>query len=262
MKYHLPIALLYACCSLLFVACGDDDGDTDPDPMDPMNPSVQLPASIAGTMVNMEFTTANPGAPYQLNDQVLFTFGNSGSMAIDEDPGAANGDELTVNTFTIVGSEYVWEDANGGHRYALSLLPDSSINEVNVSSTGGSFLGQFTPIDTSGPDLTSITDFAGTYNVAQVDHGTHDRMTVIINANGSIDFDTGKLAAPDSIVDINDVVLIDNTREVRVTYSPFPTEPYLTVIMEADANGTLTAIEYQVDIPGPGLDRNKVQLQP
>lgn len=242
-------------------ACGDDDDDDNNDDMDPGN-GFELPEGLVDATVLMEFTTANAGAPYALNDQVEFSFSASGEMGIDTDPDADNGDEITLSDPSEVGNEIVWEDQDAGYNYALSLLVDGSINEINVSSmSDNSFLGQFTVLE-EGSIATTIGLFAGTYNVTSADLGAHTRNTVVIDADGNIDFDEDKQANAADIADSNDVVLIDGNREIIARYTPYPTEPYVEVIIDINDSGVIIAIEYRVDEVGPSLDRTKVLVTP
>ncbi len=144
----------------------------------------QLPAAVSSQVVNMRFGSAQAGAPNNNDDVVEFTFSSSGLLMLDN--------VTFASTFTVDSSGpspvYNWD--NGTFRYELSILNDA-IHEVNVfdSANAATFLGQFTPV--VAVDVTLIADRAGTYNVSATTTGTHSRGTVIINAQGDIDFDTG-----------------------------------------------------------------------
>ncbi len=130
---HLLIFLL----ALAMISC-DDDEDS---PTASNNPD--LPASVAGTIVEMEFSFANAGAPWALGTLMHFTFSSSGMLFIDENPAANDGDEIQIDSVELQGSEFIWEDAASGYSYALSMN-GAAINEVNLMQ-GSNFLGQFTP---------------------------------------------------------------------------------------------------------------------
>ncbi|MGD1848158.1 MAG: hypothetical protein ACFB10_22410 [Salibacteraceae bacterium] len=233
---------------LLFAACSKDD-DSDPEPATPVNPS--LPAAIAGSTANLEFTTANPGAPYSLGDQVLFTFSTSGAMAIDIDPSANNGNEVSVATLTLVGSEYQWEDTGNGYRYTLSLNPDESINEVNVSDLSNAFLGQFTPVGAGAANLTLVKNLAGTYTVTAVNVGAHTRMTVTIDADGNIDFDTGLQLVTEDYELISD--RLDVLNAIFIDMAPYPSEPYPRIELYVDpGTQALHEVHYAPQYPNGG----------
>lgn len=245
-KFKLTL-LATIICSSLFISCGDDDS-TEPETQQDQTANATLPASVSGQVVNFTFTAAQPGAPYTLNQEVKVTFSSSGMFFLDSDPAANNGDEVNVASFTTVGNEIVWADAANDYSYALSFKADSSINELNVSQTSTStFLGSFEPI--VALDASLIGQFAGTYNVTQTIAGAHTRNTVIIDANGNIDFDTNKQ------INTTEFARIDNKLDccdaISVDTKPYPTTPYGRIIMYTDStNSTLTGIDYRPDHPG------------
>ena len=153
-----------------------------------------LPSGLAGNSFNFIYTAAQTGSPYSNNQEVVFSFSGNGAMSLDENPSAADGNELTVATFSQKNGEYIWEGSNG-YKYALSLLSNGSINEINVFSlSGNTFLGQFVPVSEGGnttPEDTLIAKYEGTYTVTSLVPGysPHHRMTVIIDQYGNIDFD-------------------------------------------------------------------------
>ncbi len=107
-----------------------------------------LPAGVAGQVVTMEYCCAGSGSPYSNGDQVLFTFSSSGALMLTDQ------NTLIADSFTVRGSEYVWNDTANGIEYALSVL-NGAINEVNVQGSGGSpFYGQFAPVTTGGGGTT------------------------------------------------------------------------------------------------------------
>lgn len=144
------LSALFLGLILFFIACDKDkEGDIAPSTT---NTTKTLPASVAGKVILFEYSfDAGLGAPYTLNQEVQFTFSSSGMLFIDTDPGANNGDEISINSFTEFSGEYVWDDATGGYAYNLSFLTDGSINEFNLFGlSNGSFYGQFTPKEDEG----------------------------------------------------------------------------------------------------------------
>lgn len=164
--------------------------------------SATLPAYVAGQIVDMEFCCSTAGAPYVNGEIVKFTFSSSGSLMLTDQY------TLVAATFTNNSNSnaelYVWDD--GTYSYELSVL-NQAIHEVNVSlSADSTFLGQFTPTSggNSGIDLSLVIALTGTYNVDTINFGTHSRMTITINAQGGVDFDTGMNFPAASAVSIYD----------------------------------------------------------
>lgn len=233
--FLLPLA------GLMIISCGKDD-----DQPNPTTPPQSLPSAIAGTSLNMEFTAPQTGAPYTLGQIVQFTFSSSGSLGIDVDPTAGNGDEITISSFTESSGEYIWEDAAAGVSYHLSLKSDNSVNEINVFDAGGTnFLGQFIP-ESGGGNL--VVNYEGSYTVTSVDKGTHTRMTVSIDASGNIDFDTGIMLNAADFALVSD--RLDCCDGIWIDMNPYPTEPYERVNLHMDPNsGDLIRIEYYPQYP-------------
>jgi|GEM_PF-1768002 len=246
--YTLPLNriafFLSTLCILILSSCSDDEGDDNetviPQPNIPTLPA--LPATVSGQVVDMKFTTAQTGAPYVDNQEVKMTFSSAGQLFIDDDPAANDGDEINIATFTLVGSEYIWQDASNGHAYALSLKPDGSINEVNVSnSASGMFLGQFITIDNNANSL--VANYQGNYDVTSVDKGSHSRMTVSIDANGNIDFDSAVQLNSSDFDLVSDRLSCCNG--IWIDMKPYPTTPYPRVNLFVDqTSGELNKIEY------------------
>lgn len=250
MNMNKLINLLLLSTALLIFSCSDDSSE-EPAPSTTNNGSggsggsgqnATLPSSIAGTTANMKFTAAQAGAPYT-NDQLAdFTFSAGGQMDIDDDPANNDGNEVTVATFEKIGSEYVWRDTQSGYDYSLSLTTNDAINEINVSSSGN-FLGQFVPVGGSGGSSNLIANYAGTYTVSSVDHGSHSRMTVIIDNNGNIDFDSNTTLNYSDMELISD--RIDCCQGIWIDMKPWPTEPYQRLNLFIDTNtNTPNKIEY------------------
>lgn len=186
----------------------------------------QVPPAIKGKVKKMECTHAESGAPYTLKQKANFTFSSSGYLFIDNDPKAADGDEVSITAGpTLVGKEYVWEDKSAGFKYAVSLKADSTINEINVSTSAGVFKNQFEEIASSGNSgLDAIKSWEGTHTVSRVLKGKHTSMKVIVDADGNITFDTG------SDLKAADYALITDKRSenymVFIDLKPYPSEPY------------------------------------
>ncbi|MEQ8907558.1 MAG: hypothetical protein RIC95_00065 [Vicingaceae bacterium] len=242
--------------SIAVTACSEDDEDetTEPTPTTNNNggggsQNATLPSTVIGQMVNMKFTAPQSGAPYTDQQELKFTFSSSGSLFIDENPNAADGDEISLNTVTKVNTEYVWEDASSGFSYKLSLKSDSSINEVNLfSNSGSTFLGQFIPIS-SGGGASLIGNYAGTYTVTSVDHGSHNRMTVIIDSIGNIDFDTNTQFSTADYALVSD--RLDCCDGIWVDMTPYPTTPNPRINLFIDsASASPSKIEYMPNYPG------------
>lgn len=251
MKKFILLKLAIVCLGILISSCSDDEDDkTEPAPTtnssnNSNNPS--LPASVSGQSVNMVFTAAQSGAPYTLNQEVKVSFSTSGMLSLDENPTANDGDEVNLANFTKKGSEYVWEDTNNDISYNLSLKSDNSINELNVFTISNtSFLGSFTPL--TAIDASLIKQFAGTYQVTQTVAGTHSRNTVIIDANGNIDFDTNKQINTSDFARIEDKLVCCDA--ITVDTKPYPTTPYGRLILYTDTtNNNLISIDYRPDHP-------------
>lgn len=235
MHFNLKRPLQLLCCLLVVSSCKKEDVDIalPQAPTAPQSSSQSLPSTVSGKVINMEFSHAESGAPYTLKQKVRFTFSSSGALFLDTNPSAADGDEVTVSQYTLKGSEYIWEDVKGGYKYALSLKSDSSINEINVSTSADLFKGQFTPIQQDNSPIGVIKSMEGTYTVSRALKGTHTRMTVVIDKDGNIDFDTNvQLKA-------SDYVLITDKRKdtymVFIDLKPYQTEPYPRVKIKVKA---------------------------
>lgn len=178
-----------------------------------------LPTALSGKAFVMEFSTQNEGAPYTLGDLATFAFSISGSLAVDLNPEAVDGDEIVMAAFTPVGGEFRWEDAAGGFAYVASTAGDT-INEINVFAlAGGAFVGQFTPFSLEPiPNIGLVTALAGTYPVTGVLRGSHTRNTVSITANGGIDFDAGTTFLRSQIQTIFDRLFIQDEPRIQVSY--------------------------------------------
>lgn len=226
----MSLAILYA--------CGSDEAEP---------AGTTFIDALAGVEISLQFTTANTGSPYQLNDVVKFSFSNTGALSIDKNPSANDGNEITIQNFAQVGSEYQWVESGTGHTYNLSLKSDNSINEMNLNGSDGAFLGQFTPVEEGNSTLGLIKALAGTYQVANVVSGTHDRMNVVIDADGNIDFDTNVQLTTDTYQLVTD--RIDVLNSIFIDMTPYPTEPYARAELVLNTDGTLAQISYLPEYP-------------
>ena len=158
-----------------------------------------------------------------------------------------NGNEIEMNDFVKIGSEYQWKDGISNHLYTLSLQSDGSVNELNLNASNGQFLGQFTVFDEDSNELAIIQALEGTYQVSTIDRGVHDRMSVIIDSDGNIDFDT------DAVLKSSDFQLVtDRVSELNsifIDMTPYPSEPYPRVELLLDANGSLSQVAYYPEYP-------------
>lgn len=242
----------------LLGACKKDEAVTPDDGNNGNNGGTpaDAPQAMLGRTANMEFTTANTGAPYVLDQKVNFTFASNADLGVDDDPAANDGDELTLPFNAKQGNEYVWNDQGSNHSYVLSLIDDTTINEINVFDLGSnSFLGQFTPIGNDpGPSL--VGQYMGSYNVTAVEKGSHTRMTIQIDGDGNIDFDAGVA------LDANDYALVSDALDccdgIWVDMAPYPTENYPRVELHMDpSSGELSAVHYYPEYP---TVNNRVQV--
>jgi hypothetical protein len=235
--------------AVIFLSACSKDGDN---PTQNDQGGGSLPSTIANAQFNLEVTFAASAAPYQMGQQALFSFGSDGSLSIDLDPNTNNGNELRLTNFSLEGLEYVWSDQAAGYKYALSLDADDSINEVNVFDTDDNFLNQWTPIKTGNPELALIQDLAGTYSVSNVLLGSHDRMSVIIAADGSIDFDNSIQFDPADYALITD--RLDVLDGIWIDMLPYPSTPYprLELFVDPADQTQLVKMIYRSNYPNAG----------
>ena len=223
-------------------ACSEDDDDN-PD----TDPEMNLP--VVGSEINLEVTFAGAGAPYDEGQQALFRFGTNGSLGIDLNPAAADGNEVSVVSYNEVGGEYIWTDNTASIKYALSLTADDSINEVNVFDLNENFLNQWTPIQEGDDNLDLIINAFGQYTVNNVLRGSHSRMIVNIDINGNIDFDDGVSFSTSEYALITDRLAAN--KQVYVDIDPYPNDPYPRLELTYDGvnNTTVKSILYYPQYP-------------
>ncbi|KMT65163.1 hypothetical protein [Catenovulum maritimum] len=217
--FKYPQIILLSSIVLLSACKLDISSDDDMDDGTGGDPVVTLPTELMGVIANMQFTHAESGAPYNLNQLANFTFSSSGSLFIDTNPEASDGDELQLDKLAMVGNEYVWMDEQNGFSYAVSLTA-SGIHEINLSGSAGTFLGQFNHYVELGSDLPNadlVIKYAGTYNVV-ASSGTHTRGTVTIGTDLTVDFDTGVAFTEDDIEIIYDRTFVDGEPRVQISY--------------------------------------------
>lgn len=227
---------------LLCLSCSKEETSDEP-------AALNLPSGVSGLDYNLQCSFAAAAAPSQVGDQATFSFGSDGSFAIDFNPAANDGAEVSIPTGTQLGNEYIWEDASAGYKYALSLTADDSLNEVNVFDLQDNFLNQWNPIPDGPANLNLIIGFAGTYTVTSVDQGTHSRMTFSIAMDGSIDFDSGLSFSPSDYNLITD--RIDVLDGVWIDMKPWPDEPYPRMELFVDPNeaSKLVKVIYRPNYP-------------
>lgn len=246
LKINIMRYSLYLLAFLFFLgSCSSDDDSMD-------EPGLTLPTAVSGSQHNLECSFANTGAPYPVGHQANFSFGSDGSLSIDFDPNNSNGNEVNVSSGSQVNNEFVWEDASGGYKYALSLTADDSLNEVNVFDLQDNFLNQWGPIPDGPANLQLIKNLAGTYTVQSVNGGTHSRGTFTIAADGSIDFDDGISFAPSDFALVSDRLSVLDA--IFIDMNPWPDEPYPRVELFVDPNdqSQLVQVIYRANYPGAG----------
>ncbi|ESP93703.1 MULTISPECIES: hypothetical protein [Pseudoalteromonas] len=205
---------------------GDSD-DSDNDTSD------TLPEALKSKSFTLTFTMSTSGSSYSDGQVVQFTFSGSGALFIDPDPEANNGSEITINEFEKVDEEYVYEDEERGFKYKVSVL-NGKFHEINLSALeSNTLLGQFTEKATDGniPNLELVTVFANTYAVTGEGHS---RNTVIIESDGTIDFDSGVSFAPSMIVEIFDRKSIENEPRIQINYGSDDDGPVIMLFLNED----------------------------
>ncbi|KZN55463.1 hypothetical protein [Pseudoalteromonas luteoviolacea] len=217
---------------------GGDDSDDSSD---------MLPDALKGKSFTLTFAMSASGASYNDGQVVQFTFSSSGALFIDPNPDANDGSEIQINEFEKVGAEYIYKDEQNGFKYAVSVL-NEKFHEVNLSTLESVFLGQFTEKSTDGQieNLELITGFANTYSVT----GTgHSRGTVVIESNGTIDFDTSVSYDSSMIVAIfdrrrgTDGTVLDEPR-IQVNYGADDDGPVIMLFLNENLD-SIKMIRYR-----------------
>ncbi|KAF7781705.1 hypothetical protein PRUB_b1019 [Pseudoalteromonas rubra] len=215
---------------------GKDDDDDD------MDDDVMLPEVLKGKVFDMVFKLSDSGSSYADGQKVRFTFSSSGMMFIDTDPDANNGDEMSLDDVMMEGSEYVYKDDDGGFVYKVSVTA-SGLNEINLFTMENTLLGSFIA---DGGDaiagLELVTARAGEYRV--VGDG-HSRGTVMIGADGAIDFDTGISYAQGDIMAIFDRTNLEEEKRIQINYGADDDGPVINLFLSADGN-SITSIQYRI----------------
>lgn len=235
---------IFSTCLLFIVSCGEDKID------DLLSGTV--PEGLKGQVVNMKFDTQDYG-PYKKGDIVEFTFSSSGILQIKD----AIGNTLTLETMVVEGSEFIWEDNDHSKRYAVSLKNDNTeLNEINLlEQTDNSFLGQFVPEGEGGGDALDIIkglatkgkNDTGHYDVVAVNKGIHERMTILIDPEGNMNFDETISFSVDNYELVTDA--IDCCMGVWIDMSPYPTETYPRLEVYLDDDGNLSEMHYSPEYP-------------
>jgi len=171
-----------------------------------------LPDGVASEAVTMEYCcAAATGSPYSNGAQVLFTFSSSGTLLLTDQF------DIVSETFEVVGSEYVWTDATTSIKYALSLS-NGAINEVNLNSASGTFLGQFAPVTTGGS-----TTSGGSNSLAIT--GSSDVASPFTPLDKNVNTDSSTFASIEWKVDAG-----DSSIAVKVNYADAVSAPVITVV--------------------------------
>ena len=222
-----------------------DDGSSGGDSSGGNN-SIQLPSSLAGNEFQLQFTTANNGAPFNLNDIVTASFSAPDTLALDYNPDANDGNELTLDNATEDNGEYRWVDSATSVAYVVSLSNDT-LNEINLFPANSSaFLGQFTPYsDTGVANLNLVTALAGTYQVDSVTRGSHSRNTVVIGDDGHIDFDTNVQFAATQIQVIYDRTNITTEPRIQISYGADDDAEVINLYLTPGDTSTLASVQFR-----------------
>ncbi|KZN61987.1 hypothetical protein N473_20815 [Pseudoalteromonas luteoviolacea CPMOR-1] len=211
----------------------DDDSDDSSD---------MLPDALKGKSFTLTFAMSASGSSYSDGQVVQFTFSSSGALFIDPNPEANDGSEIQINEFEMVGSEYIYNDEANGFKYAVSVLNDK-FHEVNLSTSENTFLGQFTEKSTDGAveNLELVTAFANTYTVTG---DGHSRGTVIIESNGTVDFDTGVSFDASMIMSIADRRNIENEPRIQISYGADDDGQVIQLFLNTDLQ-SIKMIQYR-----------------
>jgi hypothetical protein len=229
MKYRSIAAFTLAVTIGFLSACEDDKAEPEPT----AEPTT-LPSALAGQVVDMEVVLESGNAPYDVDQIAVFSFGDGSALEIDLNPVDNDGFEVNLMGFTKVGNDYIWEDQAAGLKYAMSLIGNDSIDEVNVFDLSDLLLNRWEPVEKGKVNLDLLINMFGQYTVTAVPQGTHNRGTVNISVNGSIDFDGGaSFNASDYALITNRVAALG---KVFVDVKPYPTEPYARFEIAVDAS--------------------------
>lgn len=187
---------------LFFTACSKDDDANN-------NSNGNNNQNNTGTAICGGFFEANQGTsnltagPVNSNFDNNFTQGNAYEVVIFE-----NGDlhvtgddqtyEFTESMITECGESHetnVYYD-NTATGFQIILQKEGGAMQIVLYNDDGQVqLDRFAPAD-----LTLLIERAGTYNVQSMsDAAEHDRMTVIIETDGTINFDTDMVFGQDEI---------------------------------------------------------------
>lgn len=208
--------------------------------------TVQLPSGLTDNDFQLQFTTANNGAPFNLNDIVAASFSTPDNLALDYNPSAQDGNELTLTDAAEDNGEYRWVDSATNVAYVVSLV-NSNLNEVNLfSADNNSFLGQFTPYSDAGIDnLELVTALTGTYRVDAVSSGSHSRNTIMINDDGSINFDTNVQFSANQIQIIYDRTHITAEPRVQISYGADDDAEVINLYLTPGDTSKLAAVQFR-----------------
>lgn len=186
---------------LVFTGCSKDDDSGDNKNPDP---NQNGDAVICGGFFEANEGTSNfVAGPRDENFSNHFTQGNSYEVVIFE-----NGDlHVTGDERTFEFAEDMITQCGEGHEttvnyhntttgYQVILQKEAGAVQIIIYNDNGQVqLDRFAPAD-----LSLLIERAGTYTVESMSAGAeHDRMTVIIETDGKINFDTDKVFGQDEI---------------------------------------------------------------
>lgn len=241
----LSTYILSLLLALSFTSCTEDDND------DGNGNSTQLSAECVSIFTDLEGSaalvaggnTGGPGVDFTDGSSYQVTFTSAGKTTI-----ASNAGDYVFEAADITSCDENGTEVNVFYqKNTLNLIVqvDGETIQLVLSDANGQVTLTYTP----GPDVSLITPHAGTYNVAAVGNGTHDRMTVVIGTDGSIDFDTNVSFSPTDYQLISDRIACCDA--VYIDCSPYPSEPYPRVELEI-ISGNLTGITYRPNYPNSG----------
>lgn len=213
---------------------------------------------------SLKVTSSQSGSPYSDGETYLVIVGSDSSLTIGDGPALTDPFERQIgNSFNSV--EVIWLDETHQLEYALSNNSTGSFNEINIGDAANpqaangipGFLGQLV-VDNgggSGPDnIDLVQALAGSYNVSEVQEGSHSRNTVTISSEGVVDYDDGIRIAIDDIDAVYDRLGCCN----RITIETTADGSGPRIDLFVDEQGALIEVEYFT--AGLGSDGSKVSV--
>lgn len=209
-------------------------------------------------------TAVQPGSPFAQDEQVMVIVGSDNSLTVGD--GAPLSDPFNrelggdLNT-----AEIIWLDEANQIEYVLSNNDSGSFNEINVGDasqpgSGGvpAFLAQLVESGGGGGEgpanIELVQSLAGSYTVTEVLDGSHDRGTVIIDAEGNVDYDTGLGITVEQIDAVYD--RLDCCSRITIETTADGSGPRIDLFVDGD--GALERVEYFT--AGFGSDGSEVAV--